>query len=490
MISIGVSTLSAYLLTAFSLAELGDGFGMFFDMYLLGLGWTETAVILSGILRGVVDFSLKGIVGDIIDKTTHDRRIYLAVASGVIAASSCMVFFVNGMERLDECIVFAVRALESIALSFLGPAFAAITLSAFGPELFDQMQVQKELVSHAGSILSALMSGIVAWTMYPHIEVVFLLPSLFCLSTMFFVRQIPRGDPLMGRGFHAKTELRDEQGCVIDTHKDEPPPVPATYRDVFCDKRIVWIIIADIFHVLAEANVGLVFNELLAGVGSYTNYYNNNNDDNNNTGDDTSTGDDGLSAVMSRSAIPLLATAGSLAQIVMIAGTWLVGYLTNQGWGRKPFYVLHLSIHPIRVALILLCIWTNAGSAWLASTELVGGLTGAFGIVNAFMQADILFGSGRFNVVGTYSAGEVDYKGFRDAALTLTHSHCCCCILQNRRLSCDDPGDRGHVVFLYRGVDFTKSWTCSGSVDIFCDCYNTSHYRRYFCSRNARYATN
>ena len=158
-----VSTLTAFLMTAFSLAELGDGFGMFFDMYLLGLGWSETSVIISGILRGVVDLSLKGIVGDVIDKTHYDRRIFLGVASLAVAASSCMIFFVNGSDDSDKAIVYIVRSIESIALAFLGPAFGAITLSAFGPELFDQMQVQRELVSHAGSILSAVISAIVAW---------------------------------------------------------------------------------------------------------------------------------------------------------------------------------------------------------------------------------------------------------------------------------------------------------------------------------------
>ena len=49
-------------------------------------------------------------------------------------------------------------------------------------------------------------------------------------------------------------------------------------------------------------------------------------------------------------------------------------------------------------------MWTNAGKGWLASTELVGGLTGALGVVNQFMRADIVFGSGRFNVVDGYIA--------------------------------------------------------------------------------------
>jgi hypothetical protein len=390
-----ISTITSFLMTAFSLAELGDGFGMFFDMYLLGMGWSETSVIISGILRGVVDLSLKGFVGDIIDKTHYDRRIFLGAASLAVAASSCMVFFVSGATDSDKTIVYIVRSVESIALAFLGPAFGAVTLSAFGPELFDKMQVQRELVSHAGSILSAALSGVVAWYMYPNIQILFLLPTAFAMSAIFFVRFIPRGDPLMGRGFHATTEKRDDQGCVVDTHKDEPEPDAASYWDVFSDKRILWIIVADVFHVLAEANVGLVFNETLADVGTYSS---NNDDAYDDDGDDNAN-----DAVMSRNAIPLLATAGSAAQIVMIAGTFMVGYLTEKGWGRKPFYVAHLCVHPVRVALLILCLHTNAGSAWLVSTEFVGGLTGAFGIVNAFMRADILFGSGRFNVVGTFS---------------------------------------------------------------------------------------
>mmetsp|Transcript_43789 Transcript_43789/g.105629 ORF Transcript_43789/g.105629 Transcript_43789/m.105629 type:complete len:531 (-) Transcript_43789:838-2430(-) len=397
-----ISTITAFLMTAFSLAELGDGFGMFFDMYLLGLGWSETSVIVSGILRGIVDFSLKGIVGDIIDKTTHDRRVFLGGAALAVALSSCMVFVVNGADDIDKAIVYIVRSLESIALSFLGPAFQAVTLAAFGPELFDKMQVQRELVSHAGSIVSAALSAVVAWYMYPNIQVLFLLPAVFAVSAIYFVRYIPRGDPLMGRGFHGTTEKRDEQGCVVDTHKDEPEPEAASYWDVFSDRRILWLTVADVFHVLAEANVGLVFNETLADVGTYSSA---------NTGEvydddlaeymEYQNGDD---AVMSRNAIPLLATAGSAAQVVMIAGTFLVGYLTEKGWGRKPFYVAHLCVHPVRVALLLLCLYTNAGSAWLVSTEFVGGLTGAFGIVNAFMRADILFGSGRFNVVDGFQA--------------------------------------------------------------------------------------
>lgn len=409
-------------------------------------------MIVSGILRGIVEFSLKGIVGDIIDKTSYDRRIFLGGAALAVAMSSCMVFVVNGADDVDKAIVYIVRSLESIALSFMGPAFGAVTLSAFGPEMFDKMQVQRELVSHAGSIVSAALSAVVAWFMYPNIQILFLLPTIFAVSAIYFVQFIPKGDPLMGRGFHGKTEKRDEQGCVVNTHKDEPEPEAASYWDVFSDKRILWLTVADVFHVLAEANVGLVFNETLADVGTYsssnTQGYDDDLSDYLDYQNDYQSGEE--QAVMSRNAIPLLATAGSAAQIVMIAGTFLVGYLTEKGWGRKPFYVAHLCVHPVRVALLLICLYTNAGSAWLVSTEFVGGLTGAFGIVNAFMRADILFGSGRFNVVGKFFviASTEDMFGFA------TQRQYSCC--SRRWISSYDPWHRSNFILLHWGIHLAE----------------------------------
>jgi hypothetical protein len=64
----------------------------------------------------------------------------------------------------------------------------------------------------------------------------------------------------LGRRFHGKTENRDESGAVIISH-NEPPPEAATYTNVFLDKRIAAMIVADGFHDIAEANVGLIFHE-------------------------------------------------------------------------------------------------------------------------------------------------------------------------------------------------------------------------------------
>lgn len=123
-----ITTLVAFLITSFSLAELGDGFGMYVDMFLLAKGWGEKSVVISDIFRGVVDLLLKSIVGDVIDKTRRDRRNFLAVAAFIIGLSSLMVYFVDGADTSDKILVYIVRSVESFALAFLGPAFAAITL--------------------------------------------------------------------------------------------------------------------------------------------------------------------------------------------------------------------------------------------------------------------------------------------------------------------------------------------------------------------------
>ena len=389
-------------------SELGDGNQMFLDMYLLAIGWTETAVIMSGILRGVVDLLLKSVAGDIIDKTTRDRRNFLAVSALVVAASCLLVFFVNGNDTEDKFLVYGVRSIESIALAFIGPVFNAIALSAFGPEMFDSIMVKKELVSHFGEVISRVLSAAISWIYYPNIELVFILPAIFAASATFFVRKIPKGNHLLGRGFHAEKDGKTVDSGNVKDEKSKASPEAASYLEVFTDKRIIAIIAADVFHVISEANVGLIFNETLADVGSYSSnssYY----DGSNNARMLQSYYSEGEiyeenEAVMSREAIPLLATAGTAAQFVMILGTWIVGYLTSRGVGRKPFYLLHLCAHPIRVILIMLCLYTNAGKGWLVSTEFIGGLTGALGMVNVFMRADICFGSGRLNVVDGFQA--------------------------------------------------------------------------------------
>lgn len=103
-----------------------------------------------------------------------------------------------------------------------------------------------------------------------------------------------------------------------------------------------------------------------------------------------------------RSAIPLIAGAIVTAQVTMAAATVVGDRLTEKGVGRKPLFMAALLSLPIRCALIILL--RNAGDGALLSTQILDGIGGGLlGLIQPYLVADITFGTGRFNVVSTYS---------------------------------------------------------------------------------------
>ena len=103
-----------------------------------------------------------------------------------------------------------------------------------------------------------------------------------------------------------------------------------------------------------------------------------------------------------QSAIPLTAGAIVLAQFTMSIATWLGDRMTLQGTGRKPLFLAGLLSLPIRCALII--FWKDSGDAFLLSTQILDGIGGGlFGLMHPYLVADLAFGTGRFNVLSTYS---------------------------------------------------------------------------------------
>lgn len=120
-----------------------------------------------------------------------------------------------------------------------------------------------------------------------------------------------------------------------------------------------------------------------------------------------------------RSAIPLIAGAIVLAQATMAIATWAGDRLTFLGMGRKPLFMAGLATLPIRCALIIL--WTNAGDAYLLSTQILDGIGGGLcGLVHPYLVADITFGTGRFNVISKLLGGPTPVIVYQ--SLTLDNS--------------------------------------------------------------------
>jgi MFS family permease len=254
-----------FILVSFSLGELGDGLNIFQGIYLVGIGWNEGAVGSALSLMGLTALVVQTWAGDLVDKTTIDRRIFLTCASIVTALSASMIFFVRDGNQ-DHMIIFISKIIEGIASSFIAPCLAALTLATFGPRHFDAVMASNFLWGHIGSVLAAVLAGFVAYFMYPDIKYCFLVISAAALGAVVFVQYLPEGDPLMGRGFEGKQAL-DEYGHVEkltsdnggDDERDmdkrgiitfkapEEPPTAATYWEVISDKRSFVVCVTGFF---------------------------------------------------------------------------------------------------------------------------------------------------------------------------------------------------------------------------------------------------
>jgi MFS family permease len=253
----------AFLLVSFSLGELGDGLNIFQGIYLVSLGWNEGAVGTALSLMGLTALAVQTIAGDVIDKTHFDRRKFLSVASIATALSASMIFFVQPGNS-QHSLIFLSKIIEGVSSSFIGPCLGALTLATFGPHHFDAVMASNALWGHIGSCVAAVLTGIVAYFLYPNIKYCFLVIAGSALSAVFFVQFLPEGDRLMGRGFQGKQAL-DEFGHVEQLIKeangneqvgdeaerqiktDIEGPQASTYWDVISDQRCFLLCLTGFF---------------------------------------------------------------------------------------------------------------------------------------------------------------------------------------------------------------------------------------------------
>jgi predicted MFS family arabinose efflux permease len=96
---------------------------------------------------------------------------------------------------------------------------------------------------------------------------------------------------------------------------------------------------------------------------------------------------------------PTLATAMMssciiAAQMIMLPIALLVGYKADT-WGRKPLFLVGFAILPIRAFLYTL----SDDSAWLIAVQLMDGAgAGIYGALTPLVLADLMRGTGRYNV--------------------------------------------------------------------------------------------
>ena len=101
-----------------------------------------------------------------------------------------------------------------------------------------------------------------------------------------------------------------------------------------------------------------------------------------------------LAAAHPKEATAMMSACIVAAQLVMLPIALLVGR-TADTWGRKPLFLAGFAILPIRAVLYTL----SDNSFWLIGVQLLDGVgAGIFGALAPLVIADIMRGTGRYNL--------------------------------------------------------------------------------------------
>jgi len=101
-----------------------------------------------------------------------------------------------------------------------------------------------------------------------------------------------------------------------------------------------------------------------------------------------------LAAAYPKEATAMLSSCIVAAQVVMLPIALLVGR-TADTWGRKPLFLAGFAVLPLRAVLYTL----SDNSFWLIGVQVLDGVgAGIFGALTPLVIADIMRGTGRYNL--------------------------------------------------------------------------------------------
>lgn len=214
----------------------------------MNLGWNEGAVGIALSLMGFTALVVQTIAGDVIDKTTIDRRKILSIAAAITACSALAVLFVREGNQ-DHALMYFTKVVEGIASSFIGPCLAALTLASFGPDEFDSIMANNVLWGHIGSTASAVLAGFAAYVFYPNIKFCFFVIAFSAFAAILFVPCLPQGDPLIGRGLQTDDEKKafSDSDDVKDDDVQTDDVRVASYLSVFTETKTLVLCLTGFF---------------------------------------------------------------------------------------------------------------------------------------------------------------------------------------------------------------------------------------------------
>ncbi|HEX3486357.1 MAG TPA: MFS transporter [Micropepsaceae bacterium] len=333
----------------FFLADVRDALGPYLAVYLLTeRQWDAASIGLVMSIATIAGILAQTPAGALVDATKAKRGVMVAAAVLVTTASLVVPWLTSFWP------VAVSQAMAHAAGVVFGPALAAVTLGIFGHGAFTKRIGRNEGFNHAGNAFAAATAGTLAYLWGP--KVVFYLLASMAISSSVSVLAIPEQsiDHDLARGLH------DAKAHDAKTTGDDHPSGLTVL--LTCRPLLIFAGCAIMFHFANAAMLPLVGQKLAL--------------------QDKNFGTSLMSACI------------VAAQIVMVPMAMLVGAKAN-AWGRKPLFLIALSVLTIRGCLYPL----SDNPYWLVGVQLLDGVgAGIYGAVFPVIVADLVRGTGRFNV--------------------------------------------------------------------------------------------
>jgi predicted MFS family arabinose efflux permease len=324
----------------FLMADVRDGLGPYLSIYLSGSQhWAAGPVGLAMAASSLAAAFCQIPAGLLVDKLRAKRL--LVALSGLSVAVGCLLIACHP----EFATVIAAQILIGGASAIIPPAIAALSLGLVGRKKFDARVSRNESFNHAGNFTAAALAGTLGQALgYSYL---FYLVCAFAAASAAVVNLISSGeiDHDLARG-------TEDGGQAIPL------------RDL-AKRRVLWIFLVSVtlFHFGNAAMLPMA-GQVLAK---------------------THPGSDRLA----------LSACIIAAQLVMTGMAWAVGQAMARGFGRKTIFLAAFAILPVRG---LLFSFTTNPYGVVAIQLLDGVAAGIFGVIAVVIAADLMKGTGRFNL--------------------------------------------------------------------------------------------
>ena len=330
----------------FLLADVRGALGPYLNVFLVTQQhWSQTEVGMVTTLGGLLGLAAQTPIGAAIDETRAKRGV-IVLALAALAIAAAVIFALPSFWP-----VMIANSVIAVVGDVFGPAVAALTLGLYAPKQLARRMGRNSAFDHAGNVAIAVTAGAVGYALSQ--RAVFLLVPVFAALAAIAVLSIPSDAIDLGRA----RDL-DQKPNVAGTTAGA-----ADYNILFKSRPLVIFGLCVMLFHFANA-------PLLPLVGQK------------------------LAAAFPEEATAMMSACIIAAQMVMLPIAILVGH-TADTWGRKPLFLAGFAILPIRAVLYTL----SDNSFWLVGVQLLDGIgAGIFGALTPLVVADIMRGTGRYNL--------------------------------------------------------------------------------------------